>query len=478
MFSSLRPFHRLGALPLFAILATGCPGGLELTIPERHLLVSTPNFQGASPEVRLSDDGIRWSGPRALTLSSGANAPAAPGVPAGVAANDEGYLVAYFDPSGNLRTSSSDDGLRWVAGPAHGQFAVDAASRPSVSFNYDTGTWGIAFREVGGQIVTLGVGGAPIGASRVPGASSSQPISLTWKEGNWILAWATQGFVGIALSADLLQWPTANRGAAEDPNGNLIFTQGGPSIGYSLGTLRLSVNRVVQGSPSFGTGEIEILQSDDAFVWRREDLIARTNPFSTGTAFSGPASELVVADIAAGVTGTQMHLNGRAGVRLETRTQNTVSLAFGPKEPADSPEGLKDLHVTFRRFKRSFPSDPFDTEDLLLEAEVLAIDGRVLHTMPPWEMENIYTNAGHLFSEGTAPIRHPELGFLVQPGETLRVRLTGSDGTVQQHLSYAELIGPASPTGEKTFIAGCAAGESGCDEGAIRYQVWFSTSLR
>ena len=94
-----------------------------------------------------------------------------------------------------------------------------------------------------------------------------------------------------------------------------------------------------------------------------------------------------------------------------------------------------------------------------------------MSSLGPWTVANAEQRQPHHWNEGRGTTDLPRLLTLVQPGDTVRVAITGRDGTARRDLTFAELIAGLP----------CSRNESLVDIGDISqgffYQLWVSCAV-
>jgi hypothetical protein len=459
----LSRFRRTGSLTVLAIqaaialLLAGCGHPVKIRLPERYVMASTPLRASAPPETRLSPNGIVWTGVVGVPRDAGGNPIAAKsGVPPGIGTNLDGYLLAWFDPSGVLRSQTSPDGASWSDDASHGSFGVDQLSRPAVTFDYDRSRWVAAFRNTGGQVViqTLRPASATLATLALPGNSLMPGLAFFNHE--FVLAYRTVSGIQIVRSADGSVWAPLP-GITATAGGSPIVSEGGPSLAYTLGTLFLSVNRLTPATP-LSHGFVEVYTSGDALSWTLHKTFSPSSPQSRGAAVAGPQSRTVVADAGTSSDTMVWASDAARGVSVPTGTGLEASLAFGPKGSFE----LFTTRLSFRRFQRGTP-EYAAREDVKLNVEHLDAAGNVLRRMPEWEVEDAHKHAVNGWNEGHGGT-YPTFSALLAPGDSIRVRVDGDDGEVSGTLTFDQL---------KTNIDSLD-----CETPANRtkYTVWFTNS--
>jgi hypothetical protein len=438
---SLLRLETIWSVSLLVSILLGCneEGGISISIPERFVIASTPIVTNAAPETRVSINGIRWSGPNFPRDANGNPMAAKFSVPAGICANANVYLLAWFDPNNILHTQTSNNGLNWSTDQTHGTHNVDIGSRPALAYNYTDSEWLAAFRLADETVAVRRLDPAGTTTTNIGSINSTFPVAFAWTGGQYVLAFRQVTGIWIRTSIDGVTW-TAAVPAAE--TGTQIGSEGAPFLTNSLGTLYMCVNPLhpLRNTNSVGSGFVEIYSSLDGIDWTFERLLDPTNPFGRGAAIAGPMSAQVMMEAAAGHSSSDAWLNNRQGVTIQTRTSYEVSLAFGPNgaNGAGTPGGdIANVRVTFNRFKRCRPVFQ-DYEDVTLEARHLDLNGNVIREMPVYEFEDAYKHEEHFWNEGGRGDL-PKIETLMQPGEIIEVRVTGDEGTAQYDMTFDEI---------------------------------------
>jgi hypothetical protein len=406
-----------GLLATVAFFSAGCQSARPLSIPEWHAMASVVS-QG-SLETRVSPDGIRWSGPNFATNAGGARIPADQSIPPGIGSDNRTYLLVFFSPGGQLNSLTSVNGLAWTGALTHGAFAVDANSRPAVAHDFRNNRWVTAFRTTNNHVTILPL--RPAGPAMVlTQATSAKAPALSWVNDQFVLAFHTPSGTRVLKAPDGARWPATAVGATVTLNP--IVSAGAPYITNSIGTLYMATATATN---------IDVFSSTDGLSWTRERTLARTGAYQPDPAISGPLTEQVIALPMGGRT--QTWLNNGLGLEVPTGAVAPVSLAFGPRDNTV----LQQARIVFNRVTR-VPADP-GREDLTLRVTWMGVSVGQVRAYDPWQVLNVTKNQVHTWNEGRPSPDLPTFTPMIQSGESLRIQVTGDDGSYSRTLTSAEL---------------------------------------
>ena len=437
---SPRPWLATGVILIFvvALWGGGCTTGGSpppLRIPDQYVLAYTTG----SPirvETVASNGGRAWSAPNSPLDTQGSPLPASIVAP-GIAANPDGYVLAWFDTSGVLHTVTSPNGGEWADQRTHGTFAVDGNSRPSLAFHYGQRRWFVAFRSSANAVTVLPVRpstGAPV---TIAGVTTFVHASIEFANNQLLLVFMEAASrIGLRTSTDGAAWTTGQMRTPLSAGNAAITTETAPYLRAWAGGLWLATNKP-NPVVTVSSWRIEIFASGDGSTWTAHTTVTPSFPFSEGPAVAGPESALVVAD--PGAQQAAMSLNGRATVRIHTNTQRTVSLAHGPAGR------VHNLSLRFiNQFRRLQPVN--GREDVGLNVQHLDRQGIVRAEIRHWGAHNLDKSTAHFWSEGHPGGGFPRLETVVQRGETIVIYVTGDDGNVSKEIPTDTFISAGSAT--------------------------------
>jgi len=450
-------------------------------------MATTPLGSGLSPETRASYDGHLWSGPNYARDSAGVPIEAQGGVPPGIGTNYEKYLLAFFSANGTLHTQESTNGLIWSNDLTHGVFAVDQHSRPSVSFDRKSSRWYVAFRRSDGSVFvhsfsatsgqatsgnevpdvrTIQAIGFAVSDLNVPAGSPHNRLMLAWRDG--------AGPIRMKHTLDPENWPA---GSGIDTG---IGSESGPFVDTAFGLVRLGVTgasvpppgedpfRFGEGPGRLAHGTVSVIAAkDDTFMaWERTFWVdGGTTSAGFSPAFAGPRTATVAAKGNYPLSTTSAWFSAGNVQRVSglppraepaTRTGLDVSMAFGQEGNAND---LLNVTLVFRRFHRGVP-DRRQQEDVALEVEhfggqrILGDDSTrpFLGRMNRWDVANAQKDATVQFTQGHGS-QLPRFRALLQPGDQVRVKMSGDDGTVSHALTFDEVKAAFRTRGDSQLTA-------------------------
>ncbi len=415
----------------------------RLALPEQFVLASTPNQTGAAVETRISKNGRLWSGPNTPRDSNRASIPAFLGIPAGIGANKEEYLLAFFDKNEILHTQTSTNGLDWRNDKTYGHADIGIRSRPSVAYDYTSNSWFAAYRQADRKIVIRQL----VPSSRnitINNATTSFDIGFAIANRQFVLAYNASGKIRVLTSQDGKRWPTSSGVLATVAN-IPVESHGGPFLANNLGGFSMALSGTTPlNPPSLSQGFINTYESTNGINWTSKQHLGFASPLNAvGPAIAGISTNTMVAEHN-GSQKTDIWLENRPArpiKALETRSPYSVSLAFGPKGQVVA----KKIELTFTRFKYGGNQNtrPFSgNHDVKLNVSHLSISGNILKRMPEWELKNIPKNQSSHWTNAAGNL--PKFLAYMQPGEKIRIDIKDNDGVIYKVLTFAELNSNAS----------------------------------
>lgn len=317
----------------FILLIAGCSGRIPLpVVPDRYVVayvVDSPPFR---VNTRFSDNGINWSSPIEVR-DLGLPATAPQGIPAGIGAKPDQYLVAWFD-SGVLRTAISSDAANWSHPTSHGSFNVHARSKPAIEWNFNTRKWIAAFVLASGQIAIVDVSGSRGESTLVSGVTTPAAPSLVWQNNALHLIFAD--------SSARLRYITSSDGEVWAPTGGalLLLSPGGSDLRGGLFTVIRSSPRIfLAHSITRGTdihrADTTVYEYDNGTL-TLDSTIQRTYLDSLGPVAIGPDGARSVID--AGARGTTLWHEGVELSSFTTPRVRAVAAAYGPSVGRSLPQ--------------------------------------------------------------------------------------------------------------------------------------------
>ena len=419
-------------------------------------------------ETRVTLDGTAWSLPTIVpvSVSAGAGGSSIPGP--GLATDGRVYQVAWFDPASVLNTRLSSDGSTWTGGATHGSaLPIDTQSRPSLAVG--NGRWIAAVRLRNGRLVIQPLGGTALSLSTLVDATTTPPTPLTstWApalafgNGRFVLAYldGSSSVVRVLSSLDGGSWSPGGGVTIPFPSGVTpppprpvgsppsLQGEGAPSLSFATDSMfHLAVTRAIQRSPSLTRGQIITHRSRDGASWTFAAALEPSTAPPIGLALAGPTAGQVVVD-PSGSTSPDVWVAGvlrrppvtpAPPLAPASYSAAPISLAHGPRRI-----DIRNATLRFNRFKRI--PDPGlsarnQTEDVTLNVTHLDGFGATVSSLGPWTVQNATLRQSHFWSEGRGSSDLPELLTLIQPGDTVRVAITGRDGTARRDLTFAEFI--------------------------------------
>ncbi|MGH9382486.1 MAG: hypothetical protein ACRD2Z_18055 [Thermoanaerobaculia bacterium] len=454
-----------GAFGLVGCNGSKWSGGGGIRLPDLYVMASTSN--DGHVETRVSPDGRLWSTANALVNADGTPASTSPTPPPGIGAIGTEYVIAWFDPSGTLHSQTSTDGVSWGGDTTHGSFAVDSLSRPAVVYG-GSGAWFVGFSDSAGLPTVLRIRPTTSAVATVPSLAGARMLGMAYFGGSFFLAHKDGFSVRVLSTTNALAWPASTGVLARNGDGTVLTSNTWPQLATSPGVLWLAVDRAsAPGVNGLRHGITSTHSSADGETWDEEHTYepTHTNPNILGLALAGPQSAQILADHSAGDTDV-FHSAGWT-TKVATHSSSPVSLAFGPREPTS----IRIPTITFRRFKRGGPhvGDPSAVEDVTLAVEHLDSRGRLARRDGPWEFRRAVKDTGHFFDQFPPANRSPEIRFVAQPGDTLRVRMSGDDGEVSGDVDVGTLLSTPEPAGGERLV------EATQPSNRTAYQVWYST---
>jgi hypothetical protein len=438
--------------------------GTTIRVPELYVMASTAD--DGSIETRVSVDGGQWSTANPILNPGGTPASSPLKTPPGIGADATGYVIAWFDSMGTLSSQTSTNGVTWTGPLTHGTFAVDPSSRPAVVFG--AGAWFAAFSDATGTPTVIRIRPTTSAPATVPSLAGARMLGMAFFNNSFLLAHkAAGGFdVRILSTANPLAWPGMPGTPVTTGAGAAINSDTWPQLTTSPGTLWLAVDRGTSFNPALQNGITDTYTSADGMTWNLQHSYMPTNPHTTGLALAGPQTAQVVAD--PNTNSTNVFRSSDSGMsRILTHTTSPVSLAFGPK----GPDSIRVATITFRRFKRGPPTIPFSTEDVTLAVEHLDGRGRLVGQHGPWEFKKAEKDTDHPFDQFPPDHRFPEIVFVAQATDTLRVHMSGDGGEVTGDVNVGALMTTPAPANGERLV------EATQPPSRTLYQVWFASRI-
>lgn len=506
------PLRTTGLL-LVLLLSKACcdDGGTEAllpgttTAPERFVMATVPASPGSGGllsiyrwstlEVRVSPDGTTWSAPSyPLTTQCSVPLPVDTTIAPGIGASSTHYLAAAFGLNGELYFSKSRNGVQWT--PAQIATTLQAGidpdltpfSRPSVVYDRDDGVWyallGLESSTSTGSLdlsfVNLDeISGGAMGSFARTDRRSAQGAGVAYTGipgARYVTTFNSSG-IRFDFYEDIpFDYRTTSAPSFEQDLD--VGTTGSPWVSSTLTQVLAATNR--NSSTELRGGVNEIWEYDAAAgQWVALVTLPQARVDHEGAAVAGVRSNMVVASPGASGYTDVWHLREDSlGVlraephAIPTRSNKAPALAFGTPnggEPlADVCLGgginLIKVFLRFRSFRRAVPPDLGDFDDAEdVELAVIHQDrfggiAQEYDADPTAEgaqvklVRDATKNQSHNFNEGEPGTGWPELTLLMQPGEVVRVRLTGDDGPTSVEITQQELAAPQGAGNAKNTL--------------------------
>ena len=437
--------------------------------PERFVIASVPASSPLRPETRVSDDGIIWSGPSFPRNSAGGPAAIKNGVPPGIGANQDKYLLVWFDPTGTLCSQVSTNGVDWGSNQTHGTFTmIDVRSRPSVTYAPGIRKWFVAFKQSDGSVNVVDLGSDLMGRNvvKVPGIRADDAPSIAFNRNTGlVLISNTRGNPPTLFrmtSPDGQNWSTA---APITAGGINLESAPAPYVQYawSQGDYYLAIHEIT--STILRTGKIHVYKSMEASNWDLVLTIDSVDPDSEGPAIAGFSNNMLIANYKGANQITETWYNDTASLTpVNTRSISTVSLAYGPRSQSD----LRNINFTFIRFQRLNPDS--GTEDVTLRVEHLTADGQLI------QKSRAYTKRGASKQQinnwtgdwGT----HIFFSAYYKPNEIIRVFVDGAGNEVHEDFSWNTPPQPVYAPGSASVL------RADQPMGNVAYNVYYELEVK
>ena len=503
---------RTTALLLVLALCKACcdDGGTEAllpgttTAPGRFVMATVPASPGSGGlfsiyrystlEVRVSPDGTTWSAPSyPLTTQCAIPLPVDRTIAPGIGASSTHYLAAAFGLNGQLYFSKSRNGVQWTPAQIATTLQADILtpfSRPSVVYDRDDGVWyallGLESSTSAGELdlsfVNLDeISGGAMGSFARTDRESARAagVAYTGIPGARYVTTFDVGPPGIVFDLyEDIPFDYRTTSAPSSEQGLDMGTTGSPWVSSTLTQVLAATNR--NSSTELRGGVNEIWEFDAAAgQWVPLATLPQARVDHEGAAVAGVRSDLVVASPGASGYTDVWHLQEdslgvlRAEPRaVATRSNKAPALAFGTPnggEPLsdvclDGEPDLINVFLRFRSFRRTVPPDLGDFDDSEdVELAVVHQDrfgglAREYDADPTADgaqvklVRDATKNQSHNFNEGEPGTGWPELSLLMQPGEVVRVRLTGDDGPTSVEITQQELAAPQGAGNAKSTL--------------------------
>ncbi len=326
---------RLVMLLAFLLVFTGgCESLRNVSISNRYVVAYVPDAPPFRPTTRFSDNGINWSQPIEVQ-DLGVPATSPQGIPVGIGAKPDQYMVAWFD-SGVLRTAISSDATFWSHPASHGRHSVDARSRPAVEWNFNTDTWLVAFKTTSNQIKIVDANGPRAESMFVPRITTGSPPGLVWDADNRLhLIFAdTNGKLRFVTSTNGVDWsPDDGNLVTASPGGGAI-AQGNFSVSRSISNVALAISELHR--PGEVSRAVAVIYGYRGGILNLESVISRSFPDSAGPVAIGPDDARSVID--AGSVGTTLWHDGTEVGGFSIPRVRVVSAAYGPSIDKELPQ--------------------------------------------------------------------------------------------------------------------------------------------